>query len=234
MRNILKNYLIYLTLLLSLGLVACDNSENERLKAELAALKNSAEEKKTIVQGSVTEYGTAPGLTSVRILLAKSELKGILVNEEGVTQEEAAHALSKLTYAAGAAVGRPGLGFDKELFDTAFKLANQVKHVDSGVDGRAYSDRYYSKDYSYIVVSLAIALLKEGLVITDAADTSTGCIIKAHSSKKQLISLPQEYVFIVQPSEHGIHIYGASITKHQFFTFEKPEKSLNKILDKVG
>jgi hypothetical protein len=215
-------------------LVGCDNSENKRLKAELDALKNSAAEKKTIVQGPVIEYGAAASLSSVKVLLSKAELKGILVREEGVSQEEAAQALSQLSYVAGAVVAVPGVGVNKNFVDTSIKFVNQLKEdIDLGINERAYIDRYYSKDYSYVVIGLAASLLKEGLIINEAADISTGCVIKAKSPKR-FLSLPQEYIFVIQPSEHGIHVFGASTTKHKFYSFDKPEKYLSKILDKVG
>ncbi len=216
-------------------LAGCDNGENKRLKAEIAELKNGIAEKNTIVQGSVNEYGRAADLPSVRLLLARPELKGIFVPEEGITQAEAAQSLATLSHVAGVAAGMPGVGANEVFFNTVIKTLNQLKHdIDLGVDSRAYADRYYSKDYSYIVVSLATSLLKEGLIITEAGDISTGCIIKAKSSKNKFFSLPQEYTFVVQPSEHGIRVFGASTTKHKFYSLDKPEQSLNKIFDKVG
>jgi hypothetical protein len=230
----LKNYQIYYTLLFLLVLAGCDNGENKRLKAELAALKDSVAEKKTIVQGPVNEYGVKPGLPSVRILLAKSELKDILIKEEGVSQKDAAKVLESLSYVAGSLMGAPRIGLDKGVFDASIKSVNQLKEdVDLGVNEQAYADRYYSRDYSYIVIDLATALLKEGLIINEAADTSSGCVIKAKSPKR-FFSLPQEFIFLVQPSEHGIRVFGASTTKHKFYSLDKPERSLNQILDKVG
>lgn len=215
-------------------LAGCDSGENKRLKAEIAELKNGIAEKSTIVQGSVNEYGRAADLPSVRILLARPELKAITVQDEGISQQEVAKALSSLSYVAGSAMG-VHVGVQEEFVDTSIKFLNQLKHdIDLGVDSRAYADRYYSKDYSYIVVSLATSLLKEGLIITEAGDISTGCIIKAKSSKNNFFSLPQEYTFVVQPSEHGIRVFGASTTKHKFYSLDKPEQSLNKIFDKVG
>ncbi len=210
-------------------LVGCDNSENKRLKAELAAIKNNVAEQKTIVQGPVNEYGGAASLPSVRVLLAKSELKGIVAQDDGVSQDEVAHVLSSLSYVAGS-----GVGVDKTSVNSSIKFINQLKEdVDLGVNERAYADRYYSKDYSYIVIGLATSLLKEGLIINEAADISTGCVIKAKSPKR-FLTLPQEYIFVIQPTEHGIHIFGASTTKHKFYSWDKPEQSLNKIFDKVG
>jgi hypothetical protein len=221
-----------------LGLTACDDSENKRLKTELAALKKTTQEKKSIVQGPVNIYGTAPSLPSIRVLLERPELKGIIVQEIGVSRADAVKTLLPLSYMAVTAAGLPQLTIflNKEFFDTSFNLINQIKHdADTGVLSKAYSDRYYSKDYSDIVVELAVALLKEGLLIIEAADTSSGCIIKAQSPKNlNIFSLPQEYIFVIQPSEHGIRIFGSSTTKHKFYSFDKPEQSLKNILDKVG
>lgn len=221
-------------------LAGCDNGENKRLKAEIAELKNGVAEKNTIVQGSVNEYGRAADLPSVRLLLARPELKGIFVPDEGVSQAEAAQSLDTLSHVAGAVAGMPGVGANKDFFNTVIKLVDHAKHdLNTGVDARAYSDRYYSKDYSYVVISLASALLKEKLIISEAADISTGCIIKAQSPKPgtlghEFFSFPKEYIFVIQPSEHGIHVFGASTTKHKFYSIDRPEQSLNKILDKVG
>lgn len=223
-----------------MALAGCENGENKRLKSELAELKKGIADQKTIVEGSVNEYGRAIDLPSVRILLARPELKRIFVPDEGVSQEDTAQFLATLSNTAGALAGIPSVGADKHLFLTLIKFVDHAKHdLNTGEDARAYSDRYYSKDYSYVVISLATALLKEKLIISEAADVSTGCIIKAQSPKPgstghEFFSFPKEYIFLIQPSEHGIHVFGASTIKHKFYSFDKPEQTLNKILDKVG
>ena len=163
------------------------------------------------------------GLPSVKSLISKPELKGLLKNKS-VSKEDATKLIAALT------------GYNEKLIEISINLIGDNNDVDFGKFGtndKTISTEFFDENYSAVVTATAASLLINAHPILEAGDTKTGCVIKAKINAN-LYSNGGTVTIWIEPKDGKIYVYGKSELNQIYDLFGVNDKGLKNIFDGIN
>lgn len=161
------------------------------------------------------------GLPSVKSLIAKPELNGLLKRNH-ISE----NAIAKLTSAL--------TGYDEQLIGLAIGLINTDDFDFPTVD-KLSSMKFSEDNYSLIVTATAASMLINGFPISEAGDTKIGCIlISKILPLRNLFSLSGGTITIwIEAKDGDIFVYGISKLNQSYDIFGTNDKRLSNVFNDV-
>jgi hypothetical protein len=161
------------------------------------------------------------GLPSVKSLIAKPELNGLLKRNH-----ISGNAVAKLTSAL--------TGYDEQLIGLVIGLVNTDDFDFPAID-KISSMKFSEENYSSIVTATVASMLVNGFPISEAGDTKIGCIlISKILPLRNLSSLSGGTITIwIEAKDGEISVHGISKINQSYDIFGVNDKRLGNVFNDV-